>query len=84
MICWFEVGEFALLDPEIVYKAIEKVLFIRDRVKISQSKQKSYADNRRRDFEFEVCDWVYLKILPMKGVMRFGKRGNLISVRGRS
>ena len=51
---------------------------IKDRFKISYSHQKSYADNRRRDLEFEIGDKVYLKIIPMKGVMRFFKQGNLI------
>ncbi|WMV08993.1 hypothetical protein MTR67_002378 [Solanum verrucosum] len=27
--------------------------------------------------EFEVDDWVYLKVSPMKGAMRFGKKGKL-------
>ncbi|WMV07980.1 hypothetical protein MTR67_001365 [Solanum verrucosum] len=31
----------------------------------------------RRELEFEVDDWVYLKVLPMKGVMRFGKKVEL-------
>ncbi|WMV26151.1 hypothetical protein MTR67_019536 [Solanum verrucosum] len=38
---------------------------------------KKYADIRRKDLEFEVGDWVYLKISPMKYVMRFGKNGKL-------
>ncbi|WMV45972.1 hypothetical protein MTR67_039357 [Solanum verrucosum] len=42
----------------------------RERLKTAQSRQKSYADNRRRDLEFKVGNWVYLKISPMKGVMR--------------
>ncbi|WMV18973.1 hypothetical protein MTR67_012358 [Solanum verrucosum] len=29
------------------------------------------------EFEFEVDDWVYLKVSPMKGIMRFGKKGKL-------
>ena len=41
------------------------------------SRQKPYADNRRRDLEFEEGDKVYLKISPMKGVVRFGKKGKL-------
>ena len=41
------------------------------------SQQKSYVDQRRRDLEFEEGDKVYLKILPMKGVVRFGKKGKL-------
>ena len=43
----------------------------------AQSRQKSYADIRRRDLEFEVGDMVFLKVAPMKGVLRFGKRGKL-------
>ena len=46
-------------------------------MKSAQSRQKSYSDNRRKDIEFEVDDWIYLKISPMKGVTRFGKKGNL-------
>ncbi|WMV08796.1 hypothetical protein MTR67_002181 [Solanum verrucosum] len=44
---------------------------------MAQSRQKSYANVRRRYLEFEVDDWVYLDISPMKGVMRFGKKGKL-------
>jgi len=71
------VGEFALLGPEVVYEATEKVRLIRYRLKMAHSRQKFYADNRKKDLEFEVGDWVYLKISPMKGVMRFGKKGKL-------
>ncbi|XP_074288236.1 uncharacterized protein LOC141613401 [Silene latifolia] len=39
--------------------------------------QKSYADLRRSDIEFTVGDKVLLKVSPMRGVMRFGKRGKL-------
>ena len=74
---WFEVGESSLLGLEIMYDALEKVRVIRDRFKIAYSNQKSYADNRIRVLEFEVGDMVYLKISPMKWVMRFGKRGKL-------
>ncbi|XP_075478811.1 uncharacterized protein LOC142519661 [Primulina tabacum] len=35
----------------------------------------SYADNRRRPLEFEVGDHVFIKIAPLKGIMRFGKKG---------
>ena len=35
-------------------------------------RKKFYADNRKMDLEFELGDWIYLKILPMKGVMKFG------------
>ena len=43
----------------------------------AQSRQKSYVDVRRKDLEFAAGDFVWLKISPMKGVVRFGKRGKL-------
>ena len=38
---------------------------------------KSYADPKRKDVLFFVGDLVFLKVSPMKGVMRFGKKGKL-------
>ncbi|WMV29710.1 hypothetical protein MTR67_023095 [Solanum verrucosum] len=66
---WFEVGEVALIGPELFHEAIEKIRLIRERFRTAQSRQKSYANVRRRDLEFDVLDWVYLKISPMKGEM---------------
>ena len=43
----------------------------------AQNKQKSYADIRRRELEFQVGDHVFLKVSPMKGVRRFGIKGKL-------
>ncbi|KAL0556256.1 hypothetical protein IC582_004768 [Cucumis melo] len=43
----------------------------------AQSRQKSYADVRRKDLEFEAGDMVFLKVAPMKGVLRFEKKGKL-------
>lgn len=42
-----------------------------------QSRQKSYSNVRIGHLEFEVDDWVYLKVSTMKGVMRFSKKGKL-------
>ena len=76
-VCWDEVGERKLVGLEIVQVTCDKVKGIRDRLKITQNRQKSYADNRCRDLEFEVRDMVFLKISPWKGVLRFGKSGKL-------
>ena len=46
-------------------------------MKIERDRHKSYADNRRRDLQFDIGDRVFLKISPWKGVLRFGKRGKL-------
>ncbi|KAK6144763.1 hypothetical protein DH2020_021583 [Rehmannia glutinosa] len=50
---------------------------VRKRIEIAQSRQKSYADIRRRPLEFSVGDFVFIKVSPMKGIMRFGKKGKL-------
>ena len=41
------------------------------------SRQKSYADSRRRDINFRVGDHVYLRVTPLKGAQRFHVRGKL-------
>ena len=46
-------------------------------MKEAQSHKKSYADNRKRDVEFMVGDLVYLEILLMKRVIRFGRKRKL-------
>ena len=50
---------------------------IRDRLRAAQSRQKSYYDIKRKDLELEIGDKVFLWVAPMKGVMRFGKKGKL-------
>ena len=42
----------------------DKIKVIRDRMKIAQDRQKSYANNHRRDLEFEVGDMVFSRISP--------------------
>nr|GEW28932.1 putative reverse transcriptase domain-containing protein [Tanacetum cinerariifolium] len=49
----------------------------RNRLLAARSRQKSYADVRRKPLEFEVGDRVMLKVSPWKGVIRFRKRGKL-------
>ena len=46
-------------------------------MKTTQSQQKSYANNKRRELEFQVGDHVFLKVSPMKNAMRFGKKRKL-------
>ena len=70
-------SELSLLGPELIFKILKKVHIIRNRLQMSCSWKKSYADQRRRDLEFEEGAKVYLKISPMKGVAIFGKKGKL-------
>ncbi|KAL5580072.1 hypothetical protein UlMin_012514, partial [Ulmus minor] len=74
---WYETGESEITAPEFVEDTTQAVKKIQTRMKSAQSRQKSYADKRRRPLEFQVGDSVFLKVSPFKGVIRFGKRGKL-------
>ena len=76
-VCWGEVGQRVLGSTDIVLKTTEKIQMIRERLETARSRQKSYADRRRSDLEFQVGDQVLLKVSPWKGVIRFRKRGKL-------
>ena len=77
-ICWTEVGESSITGPDLIRDTSEKVSLIQQRLLTSQSRQKSYANVRRRPLEFEVGDHVFLKVMPKRGVVRFSKRGKLL------
>ncbi|GKB27594.1 putative reverse transcriptase domain-containing protein, partial [Tanacetum coccineum] len=58
------------------FKALYGRKFLKkEKLKAAIDHQKSYADNRRKPLEFKVGDQVLLKVLPWKGVIRFGKKG---------
>ena len=76
-ICWGEVGQRVLGSTEIVLQTTEQIQQVRQRLLTAQSRQKSYADRRRSELEFQVGDFVLLKVSPWKGVIRFRKRGKL-------
>ena len=76
---WTEVEESSITGPDLIRDTSEKVSLIRQRLLMAQSRQKSYADVRRRPLEFKVGDHVFLKVMPERGVVRFGKRGKFSS-----
>ena len=77
-ICWTEVGESSITGPDLIRDTSDKVSLIRQRLLTAQSRQKSYANVRRRPLEFEVRDHVFLKVMPKRGVVRFSKRRKLL------
>ncbi|KAB2632511.1 S ribonuclease [Pyrus ussuriensis x Pyrus communis] len=76
-LCWSEVGERVLVGPEIVEETTQNVQVIKSNLKAAQDRQKSLADRRATDRTYEVGDWVFLKLSPWRGVVRFGKKGKL-------
>ena len=78
-ICWTKVEESPITSPDLIRDTSEKVSLIRQHLLTAQSRQKSYADRRRRPLEFEVGDNVFLKVMPKRGEIKFSKRGKLFS-----
>ncbi|KAL0553594.1 hypothetical protein IC582_007494 [Cucumis melo] len=76
-VCWNEVGERKLVGPELVQITTNNIKLIRENMRIAQDRQKSYADKRRIDLEFQVGDQVFLKLSPWRGVIRFERKGKL-------
>ena len=74
---WTEVGESSITSLDMIRNTSEKVSLMRERLLMAQSRQKSYVDVLRRPLEFEVRDYVFLKVMLKRGVVNFGKRGNL-------
>jgi hypothetical protein len=65
------------LDPALSKKLKRQFVVSKKTSKVMKSRQETYANKRRRPLEFEVGDHVYLRVLPMKGVKRFGVKGKL-------
>jgi hypothetical protein len=74
---WDQPGEKQVFGPDILLEAEENIKIVRENLKIAQSRHRSYADMRRRELNFEVEDFVYLKVSPIRGVRRCGVKGKL-------
>jgi hypothetical protein len=74
---WKETGEWKVFRLDILQEDEKQVCMVRENLRVAQSRQKSYADHRRRELSFEVGDFIYLKVSPMRGLHRFKVRGKL-------
>jgi hypothetical protein len=70
-------GELKVFGPDILQEAERQVRMVRENLRVAQSRQKSYADHRRRELSFEVGDFVYLMVSPMRGLHCFKVRDKL-------
>ena len=77
LVCWTELNEHKVIDPDIVKDIEAKVQVIQQRLKAASDRQKLYADLKKKDIEYEVGDKVFLKVSPLRKVLRFGKKGKL-------
>ncbi|CAN4096625.1 unnamed protein product [Withania somnifera] len=74
---WFDGFEARVRSTDLLRDSLNRVRMIQDRPRAAQSRQKSYVDRRLRALEFRVGDKVFLRVSPIRGVMRFGRRGKL-------
>ena len=77
--CWMKIGDNQLEGPNLIKETSEKVPQIQARLRTTFSKQSNYANQKRKEVQFNTGDHVFLKVFPMKVVMRFGKKGKLTS-----
>ena len=76
-IFWHEAGERKFLGPEEVDAVSRDIEIIKSRLQASVDRQKKYTQNYQRPLEFKVGDQVFLKVSPMRGVLKFVKKGKL-------
>jgi hypothetical protein len=74
---WSQTGDRKIFGPDLVIEAEDKVKIIQNNLKAAQSRQKSYADIQRRPLQFQVGDFMYLRVSPTRGIQRFGVKGKL-------
>ncbi|KAA3477693.1 DNA/RNA polymerases superfamily protein [Gossypium australe] len=74
---WTELSEKKIHGVELIRETEEKVKTILNSLKAASDRQKSYADLKRREIEFQVRDQVFLKVSPWKKVLRFGRKEKL-------
>ena len=75
--CWTEMNEHKIIGPELVKDTEEKVQIIQQRLKAACDRQRSYANLKRKDIEYEFGDKVFLKVSPLKKIFHFGRKGKL-------
>lgn len=76
-LCWDTIEDRQQVSTDLVRQTTEQVREIRDRLRAAQDRQAAYANRRRRPLEFAVGDHVFLRVSPLKGLTRFGRKGKL-------
>ena len=57
--CWTKLDEHKIIGPDLVKDTKEKVQIIQQRLKATSDRQRSYANLKRKDIEYEVGDKVF-------------------------
>ena len=59
-----KLSESNIHGVDLIKETEQKVKVIRESLKAASDRQKSYADLKRKDIEFEIGDKVFLKVSP--------------------
>ena len=68
-VCWTELNEHKVIGPDIVRETEEEVRVIKQSLKAASDRQRSYADLKRKDIEYEAGDKVFLKASPWRKIL---------------
>ena len=74
---WFEVEERRLYGNKKINEAEEIVKQVKIALEAAQDRYKAYVDDHRRNVEYKIGEYVYLKVTPFKGTQRFQEKGKL-------
>lgn len=69
-VCWYGAGETSMLGPELTVETSEQIKQIRAKILTAQSRQKSYAGQRRKPLEFREGNHIFLKVTLTTGIGR--------------
>ena len=75
--CWTELNEHKIIGLHLVKDTKEKIHIIQQRLKAASDRQRSYANLKRNDIEYEVREKVFLKVSQLKKILRFRRKGKL-------
>ena len=64
----------------MIRETSEKIKVVREKMKTTQTRHKSYADKHRRGLKFKVGDHIFLKVSPVRGIVHFGQKRRKLSL----
>jgi len=70
LLCWIDPNKSLALGLEVVQKTTEEVKLIQERMRVGQSRHKSYHNKRRKNLKFVVGDHVFLRVTMWTGVSK--------------
>ena len=76
-LCWTELSEKKIIDPDLIQETKEKVKMIRERLKVSTDRQKSYDDMRRKDIRYEIGEFFFFESITLEEANEIWEKGKL-------